>query len=60
MDLLFILSIVCSIVCAIKNACTPEIPAENWANKELYHKDIMDGVPIEQRLKNVKNGKYKL
>ena len=38
----------------------PTIPAENWANKELYNKDIMDGVPIEQRMKNLKNGKYKM
>lgn len=44
----------------IKEACEPTIPAENWANKELYHKDIMSGVSVEQRMKNVKNGKYKL
>ena len=59
-DLLFIVSIFGSVVQLIKEACTPEIPAENWANQELYHKDIMDGVPIEQRMKNLKNGKYKL
>lgn len=44
----------------IKEACEPTIPAENWANKELYHQDIMNGVSVEQRMKNVKNGKYKL
>ena len=44
----------------IKESCEPTIPAENWANKELYHKDIMNGVSVEQRMKNVKNGKYKL
>ena len=59
-DLLFIISIICTIVGIIKEVCTKPIPAENWANKELYHKDIMDGVPIEQRMKNLKNGKYKL
>lgn len=60
LNLLFIISIICSIIGAIKEAFTPEIPAENWANKELYHKDVMDGVPLEQRLKNVAKGKYKL
>ncbi len=44
----------------IKEACEPTIPAENWANKELYHQDLMNGVSAEQRMKNVKNGKYKL
>lgn len=59
-DLLFVVSIACSTVQAIKDACTSTIPVENWANKELYHKDIMDGVSIEQIEKNIKNGKYKL
>jgi hypothetical protein len=59
-DLLFIASIVGTIGSLIKETFTPEIPAENWANKELYHKDIIDGVPIEQCLKNLENGKYKL
>ncbi len=59
-DLLFIVSIVGAIVQLVKETCAPVIPAENWANKELYHKDIMDGVSIEQRMKNLENGKYKL
>lgn len=53
-----IASIICTGVQAIKEACEPTIPAENWANKELYHKDLMNGVPMEQIMKNVKNGKY--
>lgn len=44
----------------IKEACEPTIPSENWANKELYHKDLMSGMSVEERMKNVKNGKYKL
>jgi hypothetical protein len=44
----------------IKESCEPTIPAENWANKELYYQDMMNGVSAEQRMKNVKNGKYKL
>ena len=59
-DLLFIVSIVGSVVQAVKEACTPTIPAENWANEELYRKDIMNSVSVEQRMKNLKNGKYRL
>jgi hypothetical protein len=59
-DFIGIVSIVFSTAQAIKDAFTPTIPAENWANKELYYKDVMNGVPVEQRLKNVENGKYKI
>ena len=59
-DLLFIVSIVGTLIGFIKEKCEPEIPAEYWANKQLYHDDIMNGVSIEQRMKNLKNGKYKL
>ena len=59
-DLLFIASIIGSAVQIVKESRTPTIPAENWANKELYHKDMMDGVSIEQRIKNAQNGKYEM
>ena len=59
-DGLFIVSLITTCVQVIKEKLEPTIPAENWANKELYHKDLMNGVPIEQRMKNLKNGKYKL
>lgn len=59
-DLIGIVSIVCNVSQAIKDAFTPTIPAENWANKELYYKDVANGVPIEQRMKNLENGKYKM
>lgn len=59
-DLLFAVSIVGTTVQFIKNACTPTIPAENWANKELYYKDMASGVSHEQRMKNLENGKYKM
>ena len=58
-DGLFIASIIGTVYQAIKEKLEPTIPAENWANKELYYKDMADGVPIEQRMKNLKNGKYK-
>lgn len=60
MSLLGIFSIFSSAKKAIKEAVEPTIPAENWANKELYHQDLMNGVSAEQRMKNVNNGKYKL
>lgn len=59
-DLVFIASIVGCVLQGIKEAFQPEIPAENWANKELYYKDMADGVSIEQRMKNLENGKYKM
>ena len=59
-DGLFIMSLITSCVQGVKEALQPTIPAENWANKELYHQDLMNGVSIEQRMKNLKNGKYKL
>lgn len=59
-DLLFGVSIIGTVVEAVKEAFTPTIPAENWANKELYHNDMMNGVPIEQRMKNLENGKYRM
>ena len=59
-DGLFIVSLFGSIVQVIKEAFEPVIPAENWANKEMYHQDLMNGVSVEQRMKNVKNGKYKI
>lgn len=60
LDGLFIASLVASCFQAIKETLEPTIPAENWANKELYHKDLMSGVSVEQRMKNLKSGKYKL
>lgn len=34
------------------------IPAENWANKELLHKDRMAGVSEKEILQRVKQGRY--
>ena len=57
---LFIISFIGSCIQMVKEACEPTIPVENWANQELYHKDMMNGVPVEQRMKNLRNGKYRL
>lgn len=58
--LLGVVSLIGTCYQLIKEACEPTIPAENWANKDLYHQDMMNGVSIEQRMKNLENGKYKL
>lgn len=60
MSLLGLFSIFSTAKQAIKDAFEPTIPAENWANKELYHKDMMSGMSVEERMRNVKNGRYKL
>ena len=57
---IFIVSIIMAVIQLIKEAFEPEIPAENWANKELYHKDIMSGMSDEQLIKNVENGRYRM
>lgn len=59
-DGLFIISIIGTCIQLFKESAQPVIPAENWANKELYHKDIINGVSSEQRMKNLANGRYKL
>lgn len=37
----------------------PEVPAENWANRELYYKDMVDGMSPEERMRNLHKGRYK-
>lgn len=44
----------------LREKLTPETPAENWANKELIHKDRMSGMSEKEILRNVDRGKYKL
>ena len=57
---LSVVAILCTVYQLIKEACEPTIPAENWANKELYQKDILSGMSVEERMRNVRNGRYKL
>lgn len=57
---LLIASLIGTCVQAIKEACEPTIPAENWGNKELIHKDRMNGISEKEFSKNLANGKYKL
>lgn len=57
---LFIASLIGTAVRGVKDAVTPTIPAENWANKDLYHQDLMNGVSVEQCVKYAQQGRYKL
>jgi hypothetical protein len=58
-DGLFIVSFIGTVMQLIKETNERAIPAENFGDKTLYYKDIMDGIPIEQRMDNLANGKYK-
>lgn len=57
---LFIASLISTVVQGVKDAFTPTIPAENWANKDLYYQDLMNGATVDKCVKNAQNGKYKL
>lgn len=59
-NLLFITSLIGTCLQAIKEAKEPVIPAKNWANKDLYYKDMMNDVSVKERMRNLENGKYKL
>lgn len=59
LDGMFIVSLIGGIVQLIKENTQKTIPAENFANKELYYKDMVAGVSIEDRMKNLENGKYR-
>lgn len=58
-DLLGIVSMLFTGKELIKEAVTPVVPAENWANKDLIHRDRMSGLSEKEILKNVERGKYK-
>lgn len=60
LDVLFIVSLIKTIAQAFEETCQPVIPAENWANKELIHKDRMNGISEKDFNKNLADGKYKL
>ena len=57
---LFVVSLACAVGTLIKEACEPTIPADNWANKELYSKDKQSGMPMKEIIKNAEKGRYKL
>lgn len=57
-DGLFIASLIGTLFQGVKEAMQPTITAEQWGNKDLIRKDIMNGVSAEQRIKNAQNGKY--
>jgi len=42
----------------LKEKTAKSIPAEYWANKELYNKDLMAGTSSKELLRRVKAGRY--
>ncbi len=60
MGILGLLSIISTCIQVVKETFSTTIPAENWENYDLYHQDMMNGMPVEERMKNVRNGKYKI
>jgi len=64
MGVIIVLSLVilgCLIVIELcKDAPSKDIPASNWNNQELYTQDVLNGVSHEQRMRNLRNGKYYL
>lgn len=58
-DGLFIASIIGSVVDIFKEKTSKEIPAENWANRDLLHEDMAKGVSAKQQIKNAEQGRYK-
>lgn len=58
MHLLGIVAIIYVIYQLIKEAFTPTLTAEHWANKELEHKDRMSGMSEKEILKNAQKGRY--
>lgn len=59
-DGLLIASFIGTCIQAVKEAWQPVIPAENWANKELIHKDRMNNISEKEFSRNLANGKYKV
>ena len=53
-----LLCVLGAIVEYIKEKREPEIPAENWANEDLKHQDIMNGVPMDQIIEYAREGRY--
>ena len=55
---LFIASLISTVAQGVKDAFTPTIPAENWANKELQYRDRMNGMSEKEIIKNAERGRY--
>lgn len=55
---LFIASLIGTVIQSVKEAFTPTITAEQWANKELQYQDRMNGMSEKEILKNAQKGRY--
>jgi len=50
MHLLGIAAIIYTVFQLAKESCEKTIPAENWANMDLWQEDVIKGVPIDDIL----------
>lgn len=58
MSLLGIFSIITTCFQGIKEATTPTLTDQHWANKELEHQDRMNGMSEKEIIKNAERGRY--
>ena len=60
MEILIIIGLISVIVEIVKEKTQPHIPAENWNNWDLIHKDRYDNhIRQKEFEKNLRNGKYR-
>ena len=60
MEILIIIGLISVIVEIVKEKTQPHIPAENWNNLDLIHKDRYDNrISQKEFEKNLRNVKYK-
>lgn len=55
-----IIAIIVAAVMWLKDALDKPVPAENWANEELIWQDMQNGMSIEQQIRYLKKGRYKM
>ena len=58
MHLIGIIAIIYVIYHLIKEACAPTITVEQWANKELYKQDQLNGMSEKELERNLRKGRY--
>ena len=60
MEILIIIGLISVIVEIVKEKTQPHIPAENWNNWDLIHKDRYDNhISQKEFEKNLRNRKYR-
>ena len=55
-----IIAIIVAAVMWLKDALDKPVAAENWANEELLWLDMQNGVSVDQQIRYLKQGRYKM